>query len=115
MKQQTEKTTTETAITAEFLARQKATIEGLIKRFELDLEVLIENITNTETPLERRMECQQEKPKKITKIELLKKALVRIEYNNYGKCRGCGEKISTDRLGAIPIAEYCTECAIKPK
>jgi len=103
--------TKENKITVNFVIEQKAKIEKLIKRAKMDLEFLRENIKNIETPIERRTESQQEEPKTIAKIELLRKALVRIEYNNYGKCRGCGEEIQTNRLKALPTTEHCTKCA----
>ena len=38
-------------------------------------------------------------------------AIQRIEDGSYGRCKGCGEKISKTRLDAIPYAAECVQCA----
>jgi RNA polymerase-binding transcription factor DksA len=37
-------------------------------------------------------------------------AIERIDGNTYGRCPGCGAKISRTRLNAIPYAERCVKC-----
>ncbi len=44
-----------------------------------------------------------------------KAALARIENNTFGVCLNCGQKISPERLSAIPTAAFCTSCQSKKK
>lgn len=38
-------------------------------------------------------------------------AIARIEKGTYGTCSECGEKISPQRLEALPYTELCIDCA----
>lgn len=38
-------------------------------------------------------------------------ALSRLESGQYGMCRSCGQRISLDRLEALPFATTCIGCA----
>lgn len=42
-------------------------------------------------------------------------ALTRIENGRYGFCTNCKSMIDTDRLGALPTATLCKNCASKQK
>lgn len=44
------------------------------------------------------------------KLELIEKALSKIEKGNFGYCISCKKEISFDRLLAIPYTEFCIEC-----
>ena len=44
-------------------------------------------------------------------IQLLGRALVRIENGTYGICKTCGEEIAIARLDAVPYAVLCRNCA----
>lgn len=48
-----------------------------------------------------------------SKEEILKitHTLIRIDEDTYGFCETCGGEISKERLGAIPYADYCIQCA----
>lgn len=46
-------------------------------------------------------------------IDLINKALQRIEQDEYGECQGCGNDIDELRLAAVPYAELCIQCAEK--
>ncbi len=37
-------------------------------------------------------------------------ALQRVAGGTYGECQACGEQISSNRLKAVPWAEYCLTC-----
>jgi DnaK suppressor protein len=41
----------------------------------------------------------------------IREALRRIESGGYGICTGCGQRISAERLSAIPTAATCAACA----
>ncbi len=47
------------------------------------------------------------------KIELqqIQAALVRIEQEQYGLCRDCGDTIAIERLKLIPYTDLCANCA----
>ncbi len=40
----------------------------------------------------------------------IRKALGRLDRDEYGYCEECRRKISTKRLEAIPFARYCLDC-----
>ena len=45
-----------------------------------------------------------------TELQQIKKALQRIENNEYGICQECGEQIPYERLEAVPFTPYCKNC-----
>jgi RNA polymerase-binding protein DksA len=44
------------------------------------------------------------------RLELIDKALARIQNGTYGKCVNCGRPIPEERLAALPLALYDVEC-----
>lgn len=44
-------------------------------------------------------------------LELIERALERVEDGTYGECEDCGCKIPKARLNAIPYAASCVRCA----
>jgi RNA polymerase-binding transcription factor DksA len=44
-------------------------------------------------------------------IEEIDRALLRVAAGTYGRCRGCGEEISTPRLETLPATPFCFTCA----
>jgi RNA polymerase-binding transcription factor len=44
------------------------------------------------------------------RLELIDKALSRIEKGTYGKCVNCGKPIPEERLLALPLTLYDVEC-----
>jgi len=46
-------------------------------------------------------------------VELIQKAIARIDRGDYEYCTGCGRKIAGERLEALPYADSCSECAEK--
>jgi RNA polymerase-binding transcription factor DksA len=55
----------------------------------------------------------------VTKRELKQRlrevedALDRIQKEDFGKCKNCGEMVSKERLEVLPTAKYCLECENK--
>jgi DnaK suppressor protein len=43
-------------------------------------------------------------------LRQIQDALSRIEEGTYGLCQDCGERISHQRLEAVPWAERCVQC-----
>ncbi|MBS3741802.1 MAG: TraR/DksA C4-type zinc finger protein [Candidatus Cloacimonetes bacterium] len=48
--------------------------------------------------------------REIRHLKEIDKALKRIYKDKYGTCTFCGEKISPQRLRAIPETDYCITC-----
>ena len=46
-------------------------------------------------------------------VRQINSALHRIDTDEYGTCMQCGIEISKERLGAVPYATLCIECAEK--
>lgn len=44
-------------------------------------------------------------------LKLIEAALVRIDNDEYGECRQCGEPINPKRLAIDPTSLHCIECA----
>lgn len=44
------------------------------------------------------------------KLEDIDRALQKIEQGNFGICEKCGNKISKERLEAVPYAHFCVKC-----
>jgi DnaK suppressor protein len=47
----------------------------------------------------------------LAEIELVTRALGRLEIGTYGTCTACGKAIASKRLEAMPAAELCIRCA----
>jgi len=44
------------------------------------------------------------------KLEDIDRALQKIEQGSFGICEKCGNKISKERLEAVPYAHFCIKC-----
>ena len=44
-------------------------------------------------------------------LEQIVAALGRLDTGSFGRCGGCGENISLERLQAVPTATACRNCA----
>lgn len=44
-------------------------------------------------------------------IDLIKKAISRIDTGEYGVCEACGEAINPERLKVLPYSTLCIKCA----
>ena len=45
----------------------------------------------------------------------LDRAVVRLADGTYGVCERCGEPISAARLAALPVTDFCIDCARLPR
>jgi len=72
-------------------ARKHETLDGreLVTEFELAAQIQV---------VERRLAESD-------------KALERLDIGIYGVCEACGERISLDRLDALPSTGWCRQCA----
>ena len=66
----------------------------------------------TEDASESQNDEALEEIEKVASEEIaeVKVALSKIENGTYGKCEGCGGKISIKRLEALPYASKCLSC-----
>lgn len=44
-------------------------------------------------------------------LEAVESALARMESGNYGLCQNCHQRISAERLDALPFTAFCVSCA----
>lgn len=47
----------------------------------------------------------------LAEIELIRRAIARLDTGSYGTCIRCGDAIAIERLNALPAAETCIACA----
>jgi DnaK suppressor protein len=45
-----------------------------------------------------------------SELTSLEESLRRLEMGTYGRCEGCGESISIQRLRLVPFTAYCVQC-----
>lgn len=50
----------------------------------------------------------------LAEIELIRKAIARLDAGSYGLCVSCGDVIAAERLNALPAAAECIGCASTP-
>jgi len=87
-----------------------------------DWEATPEDEMNTqevqdEGDMAERAEDYQERSIKLNSLELrltdIKKALEKIDGEDYGVCENCKKEIEKDRLEVNPAAKTCKECMEK--
>ncbi len=44
-------------------------------------------------------------------IDMIKRAIARIDSGEYGVCEACGEPVGRERLKALPYSTLCIKCA----
>lgn len=62
--------------------------------------------------LDMELELSSKKTLQET-LEMIEKALKRLEAGNYDTCELCKRKIPLNRLKSIPYTSYCVECQAK--
>ncbi len=99
--------------------KRKAALTSKLADMEKRLTAVTRDITKTlpsdfaEQATERENDDVLEEIAKETKLSIanLKAALHRIDDDNYGLCRKCGEEIAPARLDALPESTLCVHCA----
>lgn len=76
-------------------------VERLNDNASPDTEAYEQNNHERVQALKKEMEDQQNK---------IKIALEKIKKGKYGFCAKCGKMIDTERLSALPMAEFCLTC-----
>lgn len=90
-----------------------------------DFDVVPPHLSKKNEPLDLDLEAQEvagfanrisiEKNLEV-RLEDINQALKRIETGKYGECENCkNEKISRERLEALPAARLCLDCEKKPQ
>lgn len=44
-------------------------------------------------------------------IDMIKRAIARIDSGEYGVCEACGESVGKERLKVLPYSTLCIKCA----
>ncbi len=100
---------------AEELHRKRAALLGELAGAEQDLQTIAQ-----EREAEMEESAQKERISTILdrldgrqrrELQEIDDALQRIASGDYGKCAGCGEPIPVERLRAVPMTQFCMECA----
>lgn len=61
--------------------------------------------------IQQQAMAQATRQNRITEMQAIKNALLRLEEGEYGYCEGCGEDIPVKRLELTPTAVRCVGCA----
>lgn len=101
-------------------------VRDVLNKMKAELGQRLANITtdvkHTDEPLAKDFEeqAQQTENDQVldflgnaarTEIEMLTRAIARIDNGTYGICRGCDEPIGEERLKAVPYTDLCIKCA----
>lgn len=98
------------------LQRRRAVILETARRADAELDALrsaerdpeFEEGAQTEHEAFTLARLSETQRREIVQIDA---AISRIDAGEYGVCRDCGQEIDPRRLGALPYALLCTECA----
>ncbi len=98
------------------LQRRRAVILETARRADAELDALrsaerdpeFEEGAQTEHEAFTLARMSETQRREIVQIDA---AIARIDAGEYGVCRDCGQEIDPRRLGALPYALLCTECA----
>lgn len=101
-------------------------VRDVLNKMKTELEQRLAKITtdvkHMEEPLAKDFEeqAQQTENDQVldflgnaarTEIEMLTRAIARIDNGTYGICRVCDEPIAEERLKAVPYTDLCIKCA----
>jgi DnaK suppressor protein len=97
---------------------------AMLEELNLRLTRITNDIKHSDVPLEKdfaEQATQNENDEVMdylgnsaqTEIEMIKRAITRIDNGQYGICQVCDEPISKDRLKALPYSNLCIKCASK--
>lgn len=100
------------------LQRRRAVILETARRADAELDALrsaerdpeFEESAQTEHEAFTLARMSETQRREIVQIDA---AISRIDAGEYGVCRDCGQEIDPRRLGALPYALLCAECATR--
>lgn len=89
---------------AELLQRIAAVERDFNAGRSIDSEEQAAELENEEVLIGLQQEAQHE-------LQKVDEALLKLQQGRYDVCSSCGEKISQDRLEALPYVNDCINCA----
>jgi DnaK suppressor protein len=89
------------------LLRQVAQIEAELLWLEPDVESRVQE-QGEEESLVQLLDRLHERIK--AEIEVIDRALVKLETAQYGRCEQCGQDIPQSRLEVVPVVDMCLAC-----
>jgi RNA polymerase-binding transcription factor DksA len=103
-------------------AETKKTLFEMLEELNERLAKITAEIRHTDTPLEHDFAEQATQAENdevidylgnatVNEIEMIKKAIARIDRGEYGLCEACGEPINPERLKVLPYSTLCIKCA----
>lgn len=99
------------------LLKEKEELEILILSLEKEGKDYLEEQVRSPDEEADKYEYKQEYHLQIeslgNRLEMVKKALKKIEEGRYGICESCGKEIETDRLHIDLAVTLCRECSLK--
>jgi DnaK suppressor protein len=95
----------------------RATLESERARIRLELAEEVEHPrvghgaqTAAATEVSESQRGQQLRQREEMHLELIERALRRLEAGGFGVCQICGKPIAPERLEALPWAQDCLDC-----
>ncbi|MBI4035959.1 TraR/DksA family transcriptional regulator [Candidatus Daviesbacteria bacterium] len=102
-----------------YLQRQKKEVDQSIRDIEEDDPAKSPALAESSEPgtdsyiADTHTKSEVIKAQLIRMNSIIKIALSKIKIGTYGKCDNCGKQIETERLLALPSAQYCLSCSQK--
>lgn len=102
-----------------YLHRQQKEIDKNLKEVEEDDPARSPALAESSEPgtdsyiADTHTKSEVIKAQLIRMNSIIKIALSKIKIGTYGKCDNCGKQIETERLLALPSAQYCLSCSQK--
>ena len=102
-----------------YLQKQKKEVDQNIKEIEEDDPAKSPALAESSEPGTDSYIADTHTKSEVLKSQLtkmssiIKIALAKIKIGTYGKCDSCGKAIETERLLAMPAAQYCLSCSQK--
>lgn len=103
-------------------AETKQTLCAMLEELNERLGKITSDVMHADTPVEKdfaEQATQAENDQVLdylgnaarNEIEMIKKAISRIDKGEYGICEACGETINPERLKVLPFSTLCVKCA----
>ncbi|MEQ1528635.1 MAG: TraR/DksA family transcriptional regulator [Methylococcales bacterium] len=106
---------------SDFEETKKALCE-MLEDLDQRLAKITNDVKHTEQPLEKdfaEQATQVENDQVLDylgnaarkEIDMIKRAIARIDSGEYGVCEACGESVGKERLKVLPYSTLCIKCA----
>ena len=95
------------------LEKRRSLLENMLSGFEASIESSERPPTDladmADAAMAREMSCQIGSVESDA-VDRIDHAIERIDSGAYGRCEGCGKRISEARLRILPFADQCVSC-----